>query len=208
MKILFCLFVCCSLFAERTLEEIFTKIYEMGSWNEAGFSHSGSQIEIMQEYVQFLQNFLHENQIRSVVDVGCGDWAFSRYIDWTGIEYLGIDVVPFVIERNQDLFASSLIQFLHADALSMELPEADLLLCKDIFQHLSYATIFQLLKQKDKFKHCLFTDSISSKTLCNGDIPDGHSRPLNLIGPPFELEAKEVFLFPGLSLKQTIHIEN
>ncbi|MCB1107623.1 MAG: class I SAM-dependent methyltransferase [Chlamydiia bacterium] len=190
-------------------EEIFSAIYKLGTWSEEGFSLSGSQIEITREYVIFLQDFLERNYIKTVVDLGCGDWAFSRYIDWTGIEYIGIDVVKEVIERNQRLFATPNITFIHGDAFEMELPQGDLLLCKDVFQHLSNLEIQQIIGQFSKYKHCLITNYVDLKTLSskNTDIPTGLYRPIDLTKPPFNLSGEKVLnFFSGVAPKQTLYI--
>jgi SAM-dependent methyltransferase len=210
MKILYLLLACSFLHAQNSHETIFTNIYKLGTWDESGFSLSGSQIGVMQKYVEFLQDFLDKNEIHTVVDVGCGDWAFSRYIDWSGIEYLGIDVVKCVIERNQALFTEPNLTFIHGNALAMDLPEADLLICKDVFQHLSNSDIMRLLKQIYKFKHCLFTDYVDPRTLSsrNPDITSGYYHPIDLTKPPFNLQGKKVLTFNAIGApKQTFHIE-
>ncbi|MGE0197428.1 MAG: class I SAM-dependent methyltransferase [Simkaniaceae bacterium] len=204
------LLTCVSLQAQDPTEAIFSWIYHSGTWDESGFSLSGSQVEIMQPYMQFLQDFLNQYEIQSVVDVGCGDWAFSRYIDWNRIEYFGIDIVPFVIERNLELFSQSNIHFILGNALEMDLPEADLLICKDTFQHLSNQSIKRLLAQCGKFKHCLFTDYVDPKTLSssNSDIPNGNMHFIDLTKPPFNLKGEKVLLFQGVGApKQTLHIQ-
>jgi len=210
-KFLFvCLFICSSVFAQSDREKVFTKFYEEGPWDENGFVFSGAQIEITREYVDFLQDFMKKNNIQSVVDVGCGDWAFSRYIDWSGVEYKGIDIVKLVIDRNQRLFAKSSITFIHGDALEMDLPEADLLICKDVLQHLPNADVLRLLKQLHKFKHCLFTDYVDPITLSsyNRDIVCGWLRFIDLTKPPFNLKGEKVFIFVAYSPKQTLYIRN
>ena len=203
------MFFFCSLLARDFLEEIFSNIYKIGTWDESGFSLSGSQIKIARPYVNFLQNFMNEHEIKTVVDVGCGDWAFSRYIDWSGIDYLGIDVVKEVIVRNQTLFARPSIAFVHGNALTMDLPEADLLICKDVFQHLSNSDIMQLLKQFYKFKHCLITDFVDSNTLSsdNRDIVSGDYHPIDLTKEPFYVEGEKIFIFKSVFPKQTLHIQ-
>ena len=203
------IFICCSIRAQSHLESVFSNIYEIGTWDESGFSLSGSQIEITWPYVKFLQDFMDKHKIKTVVDVGCGDWAFSRYIDWTGIDYLGIDVVQGVVERNQSLFTSPSITFVHGDALTMDLPEADLLICKDVFQHLSNKDIMKLLKQFYKFKHCLITDFVDPNTLSsyNQDIMSGSYHPVDLNKPPFNIEGKKIFTFKCIIPKQTLHVE-
>jgi 2-polyprenyl-3-methyl-5-hydroxy-6-metoxy-1,4-benzoquinol methylase len=82
-----------------------------------------------------LQAFLRDNAVRSVVDVGCGDWQFSRLIDCSGLDYRGFDVVPAVIEAHRAAFGREGVRF---DLLEdfAALPEADLVLRKDVLQHL------------------------------------------------------------------------
>lgn len=189
-------------------EEIFSTIYQMGTWTSEGFAQSGSQIDITQEYVTYLQKFLEENEIKTVLDIGCGDWAFSRYIDWTGIEYTGIDVVQDVIHRNQAQFSSPNITFIHENFLEMELPEADLILCKDVFQHLSNPDVLKTIKHCSKSKHCLITNYFDPSTN-NIEIQTGLYRPIDLTAPPFNLPCKKVLsFFSGVAFKQTFHIRN
>lgn len=210
MKILFLLLACSLLCAENQTEKVFSYIYSLGEWDESGFSLSGSQVEITQEYMDYLQKFLTENDIHSVVDLGCGDWAFSRYIDWEGIEYLGIDIVPSVVNRNQHLFSQPNVTFIYADALTMELPEADLFLCKDVFQHLPNQAILQILSQSGKYKHCLITNYVDRRTLSstNRDIKVGNYHPIDLSKPPFNIPGEKVLNFySGVAPKQTFYIK-
>ena len=88
-------------------------------------------------YCAFLQDFLKEKQIHHVVDVGCGDWGFSKSIDWNGIQYEGYDIYKELIEKHQAEFSKDNIRFIHGNAIQMELPKADLLICKDVLQHLT-----------------------------------------------------------------------
>jgi SAM-dependent methyltransferase len=210
------LFICLllvyrSIFCQPTSEEVFTEIYQSGFWNENGFSRSGAEIRVNKGYVALLQDFMQKNHIHKVVDLGCGDWQFSRYIDWSGIEYIGYDVVKYVIERNQKNFAQPSIMFIQGDALEIELPEADLLICKDVLQHLSNEDILQLLEQLYKFKHCLITNDVNHVTLSskNPDILRGDYRPLDLTRPPFNLEGKKLLTFraAGFSIKQVLHVQ-
>ena len=63
---------------------------------------SGSSfLENASPYIEFLKNFIKENNIRTVVEVGCGDWKVSRYIPWEDAQYHGYDVVKSVINRNK-----------------------------------------------------------------------------------------------------------
>lgn len=210
MNKIFLLLIAFHLAAEDTVEKIFTEIYQAGDWDEKGFSFSGSQIEITRDYVSFLEDFMAKNSIKTVVDVGCGDWAFSRHIDWDGIQYIGIDIVEFVIDRNQKLFARPSITFVHANALEIELPKADLLVCKDVFQHLSNAEILKLLEKFKGYNHCLITNFIDPVTLSssNSDILCGEIHYVDLSKPPFNVKGEKVLNFVARLPKQTFYIRN
>jgi SAM-dependent methyltransferase len=89
---------------ERT--EAFRRHYESSDSQWGGHSGDGSLPYWTIEYRTFLERFLHMNNIRSVVDIGCGDWQFSRFINWGNIRYVGLDVVPSVVDANQKIFGS------------------------------------------------------------------------------------------------------
>lgn len=193
------------------VEVAFDAIYAQGVWDEDGFSLANSSLSMNLTYVKMLQTFLIDNKISSVVDIGCGDWQFSRYIDWGGIEYLGLDVVSSVVERNSRLYGSECVRFTHADALEVELPEADLVICKDVFQHLPNANVKHLLQKFSKYKHCLITDYVGPPKpyILNSDIEIGSFRPIDLTKPPFSTEGKVILTFPSIGMnKQVVYIQH
>jgi SAM-dependent methyltransferase len=194
---------------------IFSKIYTDKIWGAnnqgEGFSGPGSTIEHTGKYRAFLQKFLADHDIQSVVDAGCGCWEFSKTIDWTGIDYQGFDVVEAVIKRNKALYGSDTIQFKVGDGTKENvLPPADLLLCKEVLQHLSFEDIEKFLRNLKSYKYCLITNDIhpfGGKTM-NGDIQSGSYRCLDLREPPFCLKAEEVLTYRAFPfLKQVLLIE-
>ena len=78
--------------------EVFLQIYETDEWK--GGSGEGSTVAATAPYRRILEHVLASPDVRSVTDVGCGDWQFSGLVDWQGKAYVGIDVVPELIERN------------------------------------------------------------------------------------------------------------
>jgi hypothetical protein len=210
------LFLPRSVFSKRSSEVAFTDIYNKGAWGKnefgAGSSGGGSLFENATEYILFLQKFLNRFSIHSVVDMGCGDWGISKHIDWEGISYSGYDVVKHIINRNQDLFSSPSIRFIHADAIQTNLPLADLLICKDVMQHLPNDDIFSLLSQIHKFKHCLITNDVNPLTLTSKNHPlpfRGGYRSFDLTQPPFEIAGSKVLTYKSdIWTKQILHIQN
>ena len=66
--------------------------------------------------------------------MGCGDWEFSKTIDWGGLHYTGIDCVKSVIEDNIKNYEQVNIKFLHGDAGQIPVGY-DFVILKDVIQH-------------------------------------------------------------------------
>lgn len=188
-----------SCFASQ-LEEQFTEIYNRGIWGVnsegEGTSGCGSLISTTGPYRTFLSEFFKTHDIQSVVDAGCGDWEFSRIMDWDNIDYKGFDVVKHVVERNQSRYTQEHINFFHANFLEIDLPPADLLICKDVLQHLPNEKIFAFLPQLSKYKYCLITNDVHQRTGTsrNPETDTGLRayRCLDLTAPPFNITATKI----------------
>lgn len=198
---------------ESSNESIFTNIYKIADWgkneNGEGFSGLGSTLENAAPYMQCLEKFIKENNIKSVVDLGCGDWTFSKHLDWSRVQYTGIDVVQYLIERNQELHSAPNIRFIHSGGAGFQLPEADLLICKDVLQHLSNKDVKKIIKQFGKYKHCLITNDLNctNEFKMNEDIDSGGLRPLDLTLPPFNLVGQELLQYKAHgNTKRVLHI--
>jgi hypothetical protein len=187
------------LFPDRdNVVSVFEKIYHENIWGDG--SGGGSLPEVVVPYKTYLENFLKIKNISSVVDLGCGDWQFSKYINWDGIDYLGVDVVENVILENKQKYLKQNISFANINVLDQgfeTIPDSDLLIAKDVLQHLANSNIKKMIDgmTSGKFKYALITNDYSS---INIDIQNGDTRPLDLRLPPFNmLEAKPVLNFLG-----------
>jgi SAM-dependent methyltransferase len=176
------------------MKNIFEHIYRNDLWH--GGSGPGSLPSVNRPYIRFLHSFLRHNRIASVVDLGCGDWQFSRHVNWGDARYLGLDVVPHVLERNRGRYGSPTIEFRESPADANDVPAADLLLIKDVFQHVSNAKVRSYVEVFPKFKYVLVTNCIQkSRHLMNTDIEDGGFRPVDLRLPPFSQPMASVLEF-------------
>ncbi len=176
---------------------VFDDIYEKNHW---GFgSGHGSLPEVTQSYRQFLESFIRENNIGTVVDVGCGDWQFSRLIDWGEATYLGVDVVDTVVQTNQQRFATERISFKTIQPGSNDaIPSGDLLIIKDVLQHLPDDDVHAFVRNVlPRFRFALVTNCILPTEAINAPIASGGFRPLDLRREPFNVEASVVLSFTG-----------
>lgn len=214
-SILWLFFVCLTfatqLFSDEETEKIFTNIYATGAWgfNDDGIGSSGADalLENSFPYIDFIQEFLTKNKIQSVLDVGCGDWSFSKAINWGTATYTGMDIVKSVIERNHQLFSTSNVSFIHGDMSEVELPKADLLICKDVLQYLPKNKIISFLNRTNQFRYCLFITDVVPDTFSikNKSIVTGDYRPLDLTEAPFQVNGIKIFKFlAGNSVKQVL----
>src|SRR5258707_818675 len=117
-------------------KELFTKIYTENLWGEHNqdgndivfYSGPGSSKTAARPYTECVRNFIAENGIRSVVDLGCGDFRVGHLIANPLISYIGIDIVEPLIEENLVRFGNERIDFRCLDAITSELPDGDLCL--------------------------------------------------------------------------------
>lgn len=192
------------------IENAFRQIYETKEWGDNP-SGDGSLPENTEVYRFFLQKFLKDHSIKEVVDLGCGNWSFSRLVDWSGINYKGYDIYKEIIEEDLKKYGSPHIQFFHGNGLQMDLPKADLLICKDVLQHLPNNQVALLLPQLSKYRHCLIINDVDPATLTsdNSDIHPGGLRCLDLTKPPFNFPGKKILTFTcGDVTKQVLYIQS
>jgi SAM-dependent methyltransferase len=176
------------------MRERFEQIYATGEWGNG--SGEGSAAIHTGGYVRTLQNFIRDNRIRSVVDLGCGDWQFSRHIDWSGVHYRGYDLVESIVDRDRDEFSAPNIEFHVFSGSFLDLPPADLLLVKDVLQHWSNKAVTSFLPVLRSYPYSLITNCVNPRGPTeNIDINDGDFRYLDIRLPPFSIEAEEVYSF-------------
>ncbi len=172
--------------------ERFSEIYEKNDW---GYGSGVGSLPLNNvEYIRLLKAFIQANAITSVVDFGCGDWQFSRFIEWGAATYTGFDVVEPLIARNRKLFANERVTFELFRGVD-DIPPVDLILCKDVLQHLTNGQISTYLAAfKRQARFLLITnDDWPAEAMTNTDIAEGEWRPLRLERAPFGEIAPVIF---------------
>ncbi|MDB4940532.1 MAG: hypothetical protein JWP97_66 [Labilithrix sp.] len=183
------------------MQAAFDAIYAKASWGtnggDAGASGFGSTMRATALYRAFLAQFMKDTKVTSVVDAGCGDWESTQAIDWSGIDYKGYDIVASVIESDKKRFEKPNVHFFTANIVDTELPAADLLIVKQVLQHLPNAAVAKFLTQLPKYKHVLIMNSVGARSLSadNKAIEAGGFRPLDITRPPFEVPAAKILTY-------------
>lgn len=177
----------------------FEKIYEnnlfLGTESRSGKGSSLLQTRIIREEIPKL---LDELRVKRLLDVPCGDWNWMRYVNLSGVQCTGGDIVRDIIDKNNKSFGKENCKFEYLDIISGPLPKADLILCRDCLVHLNFSDGLAALDQfrKSGAKWLLtttFTERSGNAELCEGNI----WRPLNLEKPPYNLPKPERYLNEG-----------
>jgi methyltransferase family protein len=171
-----------------TLAERFALLHELGVYRHAeAVSGEGSTPTETAALRAALPALLAAHDVRTLLDVPCGAFDWMREVDLAGIDYVGVDIVPALVEENRARFGGATRRFLVLDATRDALPAADLVLCRDLLVHLGLADIAAALRNfVGSGARLLLTNHYSDRD-GNADILSGDFRPVNLCRPPFSL---------------------
>lgn len=176
---------------EQDAGRTFSHIYDTDAWE--GGSGVGSTPDATAPYREVVARLLGARDVRTVVDVGCGDWQLGSLLDLSGVQYTGVDVVPSVVAANTTRYGRAGVAFAVVDARTGELPPADLLLVKDVLQHWPNDDVWAFLaRQLPRYRYVLATNDLASVHWdgpVNAEMELGGWRTLDLEAPPFDHRA-------------------
>ena len=175
------------VFRLLTPKKRFERIYAHNRWSsEESVSGQGSELTATDALRAALIPLFDELQIKRVLDAPCGDFNWMQHVlELAPISYVGVDIVQDLIDRNNDIYGSKSVRFIHGDILTGPLPEADLIISRDCFIHLSFRDTARALKQfKASGSRYLLTNSYPGVSR-NEDIVTGRWRFINLALPPY-----------------------
>jgi hypothetical protein len=162
--------------------DAFAGVYNQDSWNLEKLVPEPAEHA---HFAALINGVMDRHGITSVTEFGCGFWSYAKLIDWTGKSYDGYDVFDGAIKWNNDLYAAPNVRF-HLNGEGVTLAGADLLVCKDVLQHLPTADVLHYLAVfKPAVKWLLIANDINSECGTNTDIAHGGHRGLRLDWPPF-----------------------
>lgn len=166
-------------------ESIFTEIHKRNRWGGISKSGSGSDLVQTKTIRDELPKLLEEYNVRSLLDIPCGDFYWMKELNLNSLSYIGADLVDEIINNNKKNFQKENRTFIKLDILSQDLPKVDLIFCRDLFVHFSFNDITKSVnKIKASGSDYLLTTSFT-ETKSNRDIVTGEWRKLNLEIAPF-----------------------
>lgn len=190
-------------------KDIFSNIYDNhGFGSLESRSGPGSTLDETKKLRESIKKIIKDKNIKSVVDIPCGDFNWMKEIVFNFESYIGGDIVKKAIEENNERYSNSRIKFIEFDIVNDEIPNGDLLIVRDIIGHFPIEDGVKILKNilNSKCKYLLSTTW--AKKIGNDWFPceknDVHREnegvdygrfyPVNLMSNPFNLPNAEIYL--------------
>lgn len=152
-----------------------------------GNSGSGSSGRLAAYKAAWLNRFVRENNIHSVVEFGCGDGQQLLPAEYP--QYLGLDVAPSAIARCQALFAGDgAKQFAQYDPYYFDpaAVQADLSLSLEVIFHLTEEPVYRLYMEHlfASARHYVVVFASDADDVAPGPFPHFRQRRFTADVPP------------------------
>lgn len=142
----------------------------------------GSKVSENIDTILFMDAIIETYRPVTIVDLGCGDFNWMRFVDLSDAYYLGCD---WVFHNDMTIHEADNINFVKCNIAEFKIPSCSIIVCKDVLIHMTneqtMAVLGNIRKSKSKF---LLATSY--------DVPDNNRvinnyAPLNMEKDPFNM---------------------
>jgi len=183
-----------SPFKGKSIADRFDEIYDQNYWSSSeSKSGFGSEIAFTKPLRNWLAQIIPKLGVKNFVDAGCGDFNWMKVLK-LDVKYVGLDIIPRLIDNNNRLYRESSIKFELANICEDKIPTCDLIMVRDCLFHLSYEDInkFFINLARTEYKYLLTTSHIVESNFKNKDISSGYFRLINIFKPPFDFDKNNI----------------
>jgi Methyltransferase domain len=168
------------LLGQLSIREAFDEVYRRGMWKQGSASSGlGSEGWMADGYIELVLDYASKHKLRTVADAGCGDFSVGSRLARHFERYTAFDVSPLIIKRNEQRYADlaqNNVTFAVADMTSTVFPRADLILIRQVLQHLTNSQIERILQnlEASEWRRVLITEDVHDprgNKLPNIDLP-------------------------------------
>ena len=194
-------------------KDVMEQIYDQSLWGGKEFdfysgigSHDPMIVNI---YVKTVTNFLksHDHKM-TICDIGCGDFNIGQHIFKYSKKYFAIDIVEELIERNKMKFKTKNLEFLCLDIANEVLPKADVIIIRQVLQHLSNNEIQQILNRLKTCKYIILTEHLpvgdfipNTNKIASQGIRLKQQSGVDILSAPFNFKVKKEDVLNEIVLK-------
>ena len=130
-------------------------MYRKNLWgSKESKSGVGSELANTSNVRKIISNLITELNVKTICDAPCGDFNWIRTAIPEQVSYSGTDIVPKMISLLNKAHGKPNRRFAHLDLANpnLELPQVDLIVCRDLLVHLSFQDGLNVLKNFKKSK--------------------------------------------------------
>lgn len=133
------------------MKQNFSYVYENDIWGGSG---GGSDYSLLGDFFAWLNAFIKEKKIKSVLDYGCGLNPIGQVLSVEN--YTGVDIVDSVVKHCNQNYPNLNIKVNEGHPVD----DADMLIVKDVLMHWEVEYINSFLKYSiTKYKYVLIVNS-------------------------------------------------
>jgi SAM-dependent methyltransferase len=181
-------------------KDVFTDLYTSNGWyGKESLSGPGSDYEQTKFLIPELDIMLKYLNIKSMLDIPCGDFNWMKRVDLRKIYYHGGDIVEPLIKSNIKKYESKNIKFSVIDLVNDNLPTVDLVMVRDCLVHLPTNDVIKALTniKNSKSKYFLTTNFLWNHEESNKEIKVGEWRRINLQKTPYNFDYPQRIIIEG-----------
>jgi len=179
------------------------QVYEEKLWGNNGstfYSGDGSHYpDLVKPYTKaitaFLQSFASPI---TICDLGCGDFNVGKELVPFTKKYIGVDIVQGLIDYNRHTFQFPNLEFQCLDIANDPIPSADVVILRQVLQHLSNTEAQNVVSKLTKYRYMLLTEHLpEGEFVPNKDIISGQGirlkkqSGLDVLAAPFQMKVKK-----------------
>jgi thiol-disulfide isomerase/thioredoxin len=179
------------------LYNVFNDTYINKGWGEEGDgSGPGSEPENTINTRKSLIKLIKEYNVKTLIDAPCGSCKWTKILledlqkENIKINYYGFDIADqSIINANKNLDSLKTyhtIKIQQGSITDTQFPKADMILCRDTLQHLSYNSISKTLHNFAKTKSIIVLGGYLNNS-SNHNIKDGDYFSINYTSEPFNM---------------------
>lgn len=170
----------------KTYNEIFVQIHDQNAWQgDASLSGQGSDLTQTAELRAALPGIFSQLEIKSFLDIPCGDHFWMNLVPMDDLRYTGGDLVEGLIHFCEENYAAENKHFQKMDLVKVPLGQHDMIFVRDCLVHLSFAHIHEAIQNIKASGSAYLMATTFPEKKKNFDVHDGGWRYLNLQLPPF-----------------------
>jgi len=182
---------------------VMEQIYDLKLWGGKDidfYSGEGSHDPaFVDPYLDVITSFFQsKNSALIVCDLGCGDFNIGKRLVSHTKQYIGIDIVQSLIDRNKKIHNQKNLEFHCLDIATDPIPSGNCVLLRQVLQHITNSEIQQILEKITDFQYAIITEHLPTGDFePNKDIISGQGIRLkkqsgvDILSSPFQFKVKE-----------------